>query len=199
MGQVWPEVLPDGNAILFVIRPENGSAEDGGIAVLSIETGEVRSLIDGGYLPRYAPTGHIVFARTGGLWAIPFDLARLETTGSAVPVVEGVQQDGAQGNAAYAFSNDGLLVYIPGGETGPTRTLVWVDRAGNEEPLPVEPRPYASPQLSSDDQRLAVSILQDGNSDIWVNDLARGTSSRLTRQPGTDLYPIWAPSGRGPG
>ncbi len=136
-GHVWPEVLPGGEAILFVIRPGAGGlgdARDGRIAVLSLETGEHQALVEGGFRPQYAPTGHIVFVRAGALWAVPFDVERLRKIGPEVPVVEGVQQNGFIGGAAYAFSDNGMLVYAPGGDTTAEQSsaLVWVDREGRE-------------------------------------------------------------------
>jgi len=203
-GHSRPEVLPGGNASLLVIRPGDGGggpARDGSIAVLSFETGELRNLIRGGYAPRYAPTGHIVFAREGALWAVPFDAEGLETVGAEVPVVEGVQQGGLQGAAAYAFSQDGLLIYVPGGNaTAPeegVRSLVWVDREGREEVLDIEPRAYLGARLAPDGQRLAVSVASSGGDeqDIWIADLERGTSAILTTDRANDSHPLWTPDG----
>jgi len=207
VGYVNAEVLPGGEAVLYVIRAFPGGAgpaRDGRIAVLSRATGEVRTLIEGGHWPKYAPTGHIVFVRSGDLWAVPFDLDRLQTNGQEVPVVEGVAQDGARGGAAFAFSNDGLLVYAPGGETlsggGLTRkSLVWVDREGHEEPLSTDSQIYWNPRLSPDGRSLALAV-SDGdiaaNADIRIMDLQRGTLSRLSFDPGDHGNPIWTPDGQ---
>ena len=201
-GHGRPEVLPGGNAMLFQIRPGtggSGAAGDGRIAVHSLATGEVRPLIDAAHTPRYAPTGHILFLRAGDLWAVPFDAERLEITGREVPVVEGVAQDGIRGGASYAISNDGMLVYEPGFESGnpggQSRSLVWVDRQGREEALAVESRNYWNPRLSPDDQRLAVSVDDGLNEDLWIIDLTRGSSSRATFNPGDDFAPLWMPDG----
>jgi len=201
----WSEALPDGDAVLFVFRhlPDgrNGAARDGGIAVFSLETGERRNVIDGGYAPRYVPTGHILFARAGALWAVPFDVGRLETTGPEVPIVEGVEQDGVLGSGSYAVSDDGLLVYVPGYDTtadripGATRRLVWVDREGREQPLRAPPRAYEHPRVSPDARRLAVVINDGTNQDIWIYDLTRGTSNQLTFDAAADFSPLWTPDG----
>ncbi len=201
-GYATPVVLPGGDAVLFAIRPGpggNGIARNGHIAVLSLENGEVRTLIDEAYRPRYAPTGHILFVRGGDLWAVPFDLEGLEPTGVEVPVVQGVQQQGDNfGEAAYAFSDNGILVYVAGASapiTAPYTELVWVDRQGNEELLTLDSQAYANPRLSPDDQKLAVSVLDGDNTDIWIYDLIRNVPSRLTFLPGVDDGPIWTQDG----
>ena len=137
--------------------------------------------------------------RESALWAAPFDLERLEITGTETPIVEGVQVNSVSGDATYAFSDDGLLVYARGGDTaaiqGGSRTLVWVDRDGSETPIAVDPRDYGNMRLSPDGQRLAVSIRDTFNLDVWIYDLVRGTSSRLTFDPADDQDAIWTPDG----
>ncbi|MDA2915179.1 hypothetical protein MYX77_14730, partial [Acidobacteriia bacterium AH_259_A11_L15] len=66
------------------------SFDDAYIDVLSLQTGERKTLVQGGSYGWYAPTGHLVFARAGSILAVPFDLERLEVTGSEVPVVSNV-------------------------------------------------------------------------------------------------------------
>jgi Tol biopolymer transport system component/predicted Ser/Thr protein kinase len=198
-GYVTPEVLPGDQAVLLAVRPGvggGGNAREGSIAVLSLATGELKTLIEGGYRPQYAPTGHIIFVRAGDLWAVPFDVARLEKMGPEVPVIQGIQQGGFVGGAAYAFSTDGVLMYVPGGDTdaGATRSLVWVDRNGQAEPLDAERRYYLYPRISPDGDRLAVTILAAGNFDVWIYDLMRRTTSRLTFDTSIEGRPIWTPN-----
>jgi serine/threonine-protein kinase len=200
-GYTQPAALPGGNAILFVRRPGaggSGLARDGCIAVLSLESGEYRVLIEGAHTPRYVPTGHVVFARAGALWAVPFDAERLEITGPEVPVIDAAQQNDQIGGAAFAFSDDGLLVYLPGGDSSGAlsaelKALVWVDRQGREEPLPLEARVYRNPRLSPDGRSLAVSVGFLDATDIYISDLAGGTPSRLTFDSGEESIPLWTP------
>ncbi len=201
-GYVTPHVLPGNDAILFVIRDGPGgagNAREGRIAVLTLATGETEILIEGGFKPQYAPTGHIVFVRAGALWAVPFDAERLEKTGPEVPILDGIQSDGFRGFAPYAFSDEGLLVYVPGVDSGldleqvAGRDLLWVDREGREEVLEIKSRRQVVPRLSPDGQRLAVSINGGNGWDVWILDLTRGTSSRLTFEPSAlPKILIWA-------
>ena len=73
---------------------------------------------------------------------------------------------------------------------------MWADREGREEALALEPRVYWDPQLSPDGQRLAVSFADGGNQDLWIIDLARGTSSLITFNPGDDFSPLWTADGQ---
>ena len=133
----WPEILPGGKAVLFT----NGGApsfDDARIAVQSLETGERRTLLEGGTYARYVPSGHLVYARAGGLLAVPFDLKRLEVTGEPVSILEGVSMS-PFGAAQFSFSGDGSLVYVSGGLGIGERTLLWVDRKGAAQPIPAPP------------------------------------------------------------
>ena len=196
----WPHVLPGGDHMLFTVRPIIGTENVGYIAVLSLETGESWTLIEGAYNARYTPTGHIVFMKSNSLWAVPFDLERLEKIGPEIPVVNGVQTASDRGGTPYAFSDDGLLAYLPGIDVARRDdflNLVWVDREGREEILDFEPRDYAHPRLSPDGERVAVTLSDStGNEDIWIYELTRGTTIRLTSSPGTEDRPLWTPDGQ---
>src|SRR5205814_2382786 len=87
---VLPEFLPGGNAVLFTITPAAGGIENAQVAVLDLQTGTSKVLIRGGSHAHYVPTGHLVYGVAGTLRAVAFDLGRLEVTGTAAPVLEGV-------------------------------------------------------------------------------------------------------------
>jgi len=194
----WPHVLPSGNHLLYTISLiSDVSAQDGQIALLSLETGESETVIEDAYNARFVPTGHIVFMRSGSLWARPFDPERMEFTGPEVPAIDGIHTNSDSGATAYTFSNEGLLAYLPGTDTssGSVRSLVWVDRQGREELIPAQPNNYRHPRLSPDQRRLAVSIRERGNEDVWILDLATGVPNRLTFNPAVDHSPLWTPDG----
>ncbi len=194
----WPDVLPGGNHLLFTTRRVGGIAIDGSVELLSMETGESRTLLEGAYNARYSPSGHIVFGRSAALWAVPFDLERMETTGPEVPVINSVQTAGNRGAAVYAFSDDGLLIYLPGSFTNDTSaivTLIWVDRDGREKAVDTGVSEYRWPRISPDSQRLAYYATDsNGDEDVWILDLTRGTKTRLTFDSG--YSPLWTPDGQ---
>ena len=190
-----PEILPGGKDVLFAVVQR---AEDTyQIAVLSLDTGEQKTLLQNGRQPRYLPTGHLVYelTQTGTLMGVPFDLERLELSGDPVPVFEGVRSSPGEGTADYSISNDGTLIYLPGGTGGLNRTLVWVDRQGLATPLIEDRQAYRRPRLSPDGQRVAVAVQSGLNQDIWIYDIGRGTRMRLTVE-GDNISPVWTPDGK---
>jgi Tol biopolymer transport system component len=186
----WPEFLPGGKALLFAAN----SSTNAQVAVQSVSTGQRRNLLQAGLNPRYAPSGHLVYAQAGTLMAVPFDPQRLTVTGAAVPVLEGVLQSNS-GAAQYSLSATGSLVYVPGGVQPTQRRLVWVDRKGIEQPLPAPPHAYRFPRFSPDGQRVAVTI-EEPEENVWIYDLARDTLTRLTFQGSVNLMGAWTPDGK---
>ncbi len=89
------------------------------IFVFSLETQEMKTLINSGYTPRYIPSGHLLFARSGNLLAVPFDLDHLEVQGDPVTVVSGISMDSFFGQAQVTSADSGLLAYVPGGDGCP--------------------------------------------------------------------------------
>ncbi len=194
-GHLWPQILPGGKAVLFTVWAGVGGINRARIAVLSLKTGERRVLIEGASYARYVPSGHIVYARAGGLLAVPFDLQRLEVTGAPVSILEGVEMDPSLGAAYFSTSADGSLAYAPGGLRGINATLVWVDRKGTAQSLPAPSRGYDTPRISPDGQRVAVGI-NDTNPGLWIYDLSRGSLTRLIEAGVISPYPLWTPDGK---
>jgi serine/threonine-protein kinase len=189
----WPQILPGGKAAIYTIWG-NTRFDDSRIAVVSLETGEHRELIQGGAYGRYVPSGHLLYARSGGLLAVPFDLSRLQVTGSPVSIVEGVSMSPTTGETEFSTSADGSLAYVQGGWNIAESTLLWVDRKGATTPLPAPARSYASPRLSPDGQRLAVAI-EGTDPGVWIYEVARGTLSQLGASALIPA-PIWTADGR---
>jgi serine/threonine-protein kinase len=200
---ILPEFLPGGTGLLFdtplsgagfisqgnELAPPTGTGFTVKTYVQSLKTGERRELPQAGVLPRYAPSGHLIYTQRGNLMAAPFDLERLAITGGAVPVIEGVLP------LQYSFSWNGTLVYIPGSFQSPQSRLVWVDRKGAEQPLPVPPHNYVMPRISPDGRRVAAA-LEEADSQIWIYDLARDALTRLTFQQGYNIDPAWTADGK---
>jgi serine/threonine-protein kinase len=185
-----PHYLPGGKAVLFTIGRENTDTfDDGQIAVLSLDTGKKKILIEGGMSARYSPTGHLVYGRNGSLLAVPFDLKRLEVTGRPTTVVDGVFMSVNAGMAAFSLSAQGDLVFAPGSVEGGERILHWVDRKGVAKPFSVPMRSYVHPRLSTDDARLAVEV-EGPRHDIFAYDVSRAVLTRLSID-GNSHMPIW--------
>jgi len=194
LDHVWPEFLPGGKAVLFTITSPSGQLSDAQIAVLDLQTGKYKTVLRSGSHARYVETGHLIYGASGTLRAIAFDLDRLETIGSPIPVLSQVATTAA-GAANIDVARDGTLAYVSGGVQNIALSLVWVDRQGREELLKAPPRAFVYPRLSPDGSQLALDI-RDQDSDIWIWDLARETLRRLTRESTTESFPVWKPDGR---
>lgn len=161
----------------------------------SLQTGERRVLVEGGTHARFFPTGHLVYGSEGRVMAAPFDPARLEVTGSAVPIFEDrLWRVDPSAVMPFSFASPRSLIYIPS-DRPIEKTLVWADHQGVIQPVGAPPRNYLTPRLSPDGQRIAVTIAGDDRMDIWVYDLERETLTRLTFG-GSDRNPLWSPDGK---
>ena len=195
-------MLPEGKAVLFTVLRhwDWGTAQ---IVVQSLDTGKREVLIEPGVDARYVPTGHLIFAREGTLMAVPFDLANLEVTGAAAPVLEGVSQvihapnSGSDSGAAqFAFSADsGTLAYIAGTVFPEFKMkVVWVDRNGKPEPTGIDPEQYLAVRLHPDDDNKVLLNTFYKDRHIWTYDLARGIRQQQTLEA-INQFPIWSPDG----
>ena len=179
----WPEALPRRDALLV-------SRAAGGIALVSIRTGEETLLLEEGSHPRYVSTGHVVYSLPGRLMAVPFDADRLEVRGSPELVVEGVRTE-AYGAAQFAVS-DGLLLFAPG-DASAAVDLVWRDRLGRASSSLLRRDVYGGFSLGPNGDRLAVEVFGRTH-DIWIEDLLSHSRSRLTVR-GNNGFPLWSPDG----
>ena len=118
----WPAAFPDRRRLLFAMQTtENSSFDDARIMAYSPDGGESSVVASGGTSPRYVRTGHVLFARSGNLHAIPFDLKSLSPTGPAKMVLEGILMDPLDGGACFDISEDGTLVVYSRGRHQPQR------------------------------------------------------------------------------
>jgi eukaryotic-like serine/threonine-protein kinase len=194
--QRWPQALLGGKAVLFTSNTHGGVYEDADIVVYSIASRQRKVVQHGGFYGRYVPTGHVVYMHEGTLFAVPFDLNRLEVTGSPAPLVEGMRADPGDGAAHFSFSQTGNLAYVPGRSVAQNLSIFWMDRLGKLTPLRETPGDYLRPAFSPDGKRLALQINDGKRSDIWVYEWARDTLTRLTFGGEFNISPAWTPDGQ---
>src|SRR5262249_45094163 len=109
----WPQVLPGSEAVLFTSSPETaGGADNSNLEVVSLKTGERKTLQHGGVFARYvntsSRTGHLVYLRQNTLFAAPFDPRRLALVGVPVPILGDVSSNViAGGDFAFAGGPSG--------------------------------------------------------------------------------------------
>ncbi len=198
-----PQRLPGGQHLLFTLA--RGSApsrwDRAQIIVQSLETGERTVIVDGGSDARYLPTGHIVYAFSGILYAVGLDVRTLQSTGERLPVVEGVRRAAGNftGAAAFNVSDSGSLVYVPGpiaGEWSAPLDLALMDRQGGMEPLGLPPGPYAQPRVSPDGTNVAFESDDGRQVVVYVYDLSGTTAMQRLTSEGNSRAPVWATDAR---
>jgi eukaryotic-like serine/threonine-protein kinase len=191
----FARLLPGGNALIYTVAFDGiSNYDDARIDAWDLKTRQHKTLITGATSAAYSPSGHLVYARAGKLFAAPFDVSRLQVTGASFPVVDGVIMSGNTGVAQFSVSLRGDLAYAPGSAADGHRTLVWVDRSGKEEPLPLPPSSYLYPRLSPDGHYLAVEM-EGPNHDLYIYDFARSVLTKITTD-GLSHDPVWTPDGK---
>ena len=195
--QRWPQALPGGKAVLFSEHSATNDWDDGNVVVEPFSGGTPKIVVTGGHYGRYVPTGHVIYLRQGTLFAIRFDLDRLETIGQAAPVLDSVVANPAvNGGAQVAFSSDGTLVYVRGASASTAKPIDWTTRDGKTSVLREAKANWANPRFSPDGQKLALEITDGKQHNIWVYEWARDTLTQLTFGPAQDQLPVWTPDGR---
>ena len=201
---VNPQMLPGGKEILFQVLPRNvsfsvGRFDSAPTVVQTLKSGNRKTVLPGGSDVRYLPTGHLVYAQSGILFAVPFDARRLEVTGSPVPIVEGVARTSRGETANYAYSRTGSLIYTPGpADVGGGRSVLGlVDRDAGITPLKVPPGSYGFPRVSRDGKRVAYQIDEGKDASVWIYELSGIAAPRRLTLPGSggNSYPIWSSDG----
>jgi serine/threonine protein kinase len=191
--QFYPEFLPDGrHFVYFALR----STRQGAIYVAATDSPEApRRLIDADSSAAIA-NGHLLFVRQRTLYARPFDFDRLELTGTAVPIAEGIVGGTADGVRGFSAAPGGPIVYRTG-DASFLNQLGWFDRDGKERKIGDPDSAFVfNPVLSPDNRQVALwRVPQDGNIDIWLVDMARGVPSRFTLGETAELTPVWSPKG----
>jgi len=201
-GQDWPWFLPDGQRYLFlsVQRDTTRGTIHRTLCATSIGSKEIRRI---GELPtRFEYVmGNVFFVREGTLMARPFDAARLQFKGEAVPVINNVPFDNSNGSAAFNVSSSGVIVC---GQAVSVSHLTWVDSAGKKlatigNPLSVNGVLATAPRVSvvqgGEEAVLSIVDHRTGTQSLWIRGLTRDTSARVTFSPAFEVNPIVTPDG----
>ena len=194
----YPSFLPDGRHFIFLAW--RTPAETSTVYLGSLDSPMKRSLVPAESQAVYAPSGHLLFLRSQTLMAQPFDARSLEVHGEAFPVADGILRYRPSGWGDFSVARDGTLTFRRAEST--LRQLTWLDRAGRSQGTIGEPDHYSNPALTLDDMRLAV-VRQDSapsggpsGGQIWLFDLARGSSLRFTLGAGAHNSPTWSRDGQ---
>jgi Tol biopolymer transport system component len=196
--QMWPQFLPDGKHYLY-LSVSNGPPNQQGIYVNSIDSNDRKFLVATDTNAAYAQ-GQLLFTRGDVLMAQPFDPGTLKLSGDPHPVTDHLERSARSRTALYiatfSASPNGVLAWRSNTQSS-QGSLQWFDRTGKKLAAIGQVADYSNPSLSPDDSKLAVCIRdpQTKTRDIWVFDLLRGSSTRLTFDPADNIDPIWSPDG----
>ena len=186
-----PSFLPGGESLLVGIYL--GGHGTWNLGVLDLHTGEPEVLIEGTSYGVYVPTGHILFGRPDGVYAVEFDLETNELRGPEVPVFRHVGFSVMDRLAQFTVSQTGTLVYMPSMGM-PRSELVRVDFDGRATALPAEARNYVYPRFSPNGDKIAVNVVE-ADTNVWIVDVETGALTKLTSE-GSNEFPAWTPDGR---
>ncbi|HEV1283749.1 MAG TPA: protein kinase [Bryobacteraceae bacterium] len=199
--QRWPQLLPGNESVLLTASGSMIAFEGANIAAVSLKTGDTKILVRGGYFGRYLATGdatgHLVYAHEGVLFAVPFNPARLELHGAAVPILEDLAADPNSGAGQFSFSvapSGATFVYRSGRVSEQSWPVSWLDHSGTHPLIPT-PGFYLQPHFSPDGQQLALVKIDRTDRDAFVYDMQRDRMTRLT-VGFQAAKPIWSPDGK---
>ncbi len=190
-----PSALPGGRHVLFDVVTRSASNALT-IQVASLDDRQRRTVVRGGGSPRYLESGHLVYTNGSRLFAVPFDLDRLEVRGTPVPILDDVAFDTVTGSGQYDVSRTGTLVYRRHIGDRSASTVQWVEPTGESVPLLARAGVYETPRLSPDGRRIAITVKDGVNYDIWVYEPARDAMTRLTPGGVRVGNPVWTPDGQ---
>lgn len=208
-----PSPLPSSRGVLFTahrtlcVGPV--SCRPSRVYVYDAGRDTIRALFEDAIGAWYVPTGHVLYLTSAGtLMAAPWDNSKLAVTGKPLPVLDGIQAPG------FLISNEGTAYYLLGRSEfapGPlvNAAVVWVDRTGNVETVDSTWQvntggTYTGTSteadwgltLSPDGRRIALTLLTELGTDIWIKQLPGGPATRLTQHAGIDRSPAWTADGR---
>jgi serine/threonine protein kinase len=183
----WPQFLPDGQHFLFLGVQQEEGRDQSAVFIGSLGGRTPQVVLRSRSQAIYAD-GQLLFLRDRTLWAQPFDVDREALGGAPVAVARDVLEDPTIWRAIFSTSDTGTLVY-QGGQAGTSLTMY--DRAGHEVGQIGERGIIFDVNISPDGTRVAVN--RGEPADIWVYELGRGTSLRLTFDVRNETLPVWSP------
>jgi serine/threonine protein kinase len=183
-------ISPDGSGILFAIFHGQRSAS---LGLFDFETKQHRNILPDVFRAVYSPTGHILFTRKDGLYAVSFDLKTHCISDQEFPLIRDLYL--SEFNVGkFSLSDTGTLAYIPG--VPRPHELIIVDLEGSIiETIPSGPGLYNRPRFSPDAKKIAVEISEPGKRKSYIIDRESGRLTPIISE-GSTAWPKWVPEGK---
>ena len=192
--QRWPQILPGGRGVLYTGNDGSTVWGNASIMVQPLDGSAPKLVLRSGYQARYASSGHLLFMRESTLYAVPFDLDRLEAAGDAVRVVDGVVGTANTGGVQFSVADNGTLVYVAGRADSPDERIYTMEASGKTTVIRAQGAEWFHPRYSPDGSKLAITIRTGPDPDIWIHEPERDLT-KFTFEPGADFAPVWTPKG----
>ena len=192
----WPMFLPDGMHYLYMAANFSGRRDADAIFVGSLDSNEKRFVVGATANAAYAAPGYLLFCRGKDLLAQRFDPKRFALTGEPTTLLTEIQYLSSISRAVFAASDNGLLVAQSGSGIAISQPL-WFDRKGSEAGVVGKPEVYGNVAIAPNGRSVAVdkNDRESQNTDIWIYELQRDSTKRLTFERGLNAVPIWSPDG----
>jgi hypothetical protein len=193
----FPEFLPGGRSFWFVSRC--GERSNNALCIGSLDSPEVIRVMPAQARVSYVPASArgpemLVYYKDGALVAQRFSLADRRPIGEPTTLLDQVGYNAPSIEARFRVSSDGRVVIAQTGEPSRAR-LLWINRSGDHAGELGGEADYMQPRLSPRADRVAFQLPdpQTGNRDLWVIEIARGITSRLTTHVANDSNPVGRP------
>jgi Tol biopolymer transport system component len=202
----WPSFLPDDIHFLYVAHGGRPT-DDHQVFVGALEGSERRHILTTNSGVLYSADGYVYYQRERKLFAQPFDVQRLDVTGTPIELAgEVLEHHAFPAKTEFSVSSNGILTY-QAPQRSATR-LIWRDRTGRSSALIDTPADHQDPTLSPDETRVAYDVFDLESSErfgvglkgvtghILLLDRTTGQTSRLTSHPATEWGAVWSRDGK---
>jgi DNA-binding winged helix-turn-helix (wHTH) protein len=181
----WPDRVDDRTVLATRWR---ATASDAAVVALSLASGTEQVIAERAMFGRSVQPGAVMFVRDGDVYAVRIDPATHAPRGSPVRVLPAVLA-GTTGAAQLAIAPNGTLLYLPAIADRAKRILARVNGQGRSRDLPIAPRVFRN--FATCGNRIAVTIYEAGQSNLWTGHLDRAALTRITGQ-GSAYEPVWS-------
>jgi len=193
----WPWFLPDGRHFIFLATNHyGGNSQLNGIYFGSLDSKNTHLVVPTKSAAQYA-SGYLLYYSQNALVAQAFNPRTGKVSGEATAEVHNIVNDAEIWRTMFSISQNGLLTYLAVPPSAVATQLAWLDRSGKVSSTLGLQKARFNPRISPDGKRIAYmsGSLASGASDIWTEDLERGTETRVTFTSQPAIEPSWSPDG----